>query len=86
MDSDFDSGTVGGYGNDKISFVCSQGGKYSLVIQLEDDSSFLGLAVIQYGKLLDLGSTGESFGLVSLAGACAIAKRRDIVSPMSFNQ
>jgi hypothetical protein len=70
LDSGIDSATIGGRaGDEKIPFLCTSGGIYSLNIQ-QDDTGTLQLAVIKDGKLLDSGQTTHQYGIVYLAGQC----------------
>jgi hypothetical protein len=70
LDTSFSSATDEGFGDKRVEFTCSSGGIYSLVLQNQDSSGYLLLAVLQNGKLLNVKSTIAEYGVVSLSGHC----------------
>jgi hypothetical protein len=57
---------------DKENFICERGGSYSVTVQTDDELiSYFGAAVVQYGRMLDLGITDQDYGVISFTGECA---------------
>ena len=70
LNTSFSSATDVGFGDKRVEFACSSGGIYSLVLQNQDSSGYLLLAVLQNAKLLNLKSTVAEYGVVFLLGHC----------------
>ena len=71
-DSTLSSASRDGSGNGMITFECGgSAGIYSIVMQKRTEGGYLGLVVIQNGKILSSKSTSAQFGVVSVSGTCS---------------
>ena len=72
MDSGNDFTTTDGSKMKTLNFECVQGplSTYSVSVQKQTESGYLGLFLIQNGSIIDKGTTTAQYGMVSLTGEC----------------